>query len=470
MTSSISPAPGSPTSPPFAVTSPADMLSYIPHALGFMPEESLVVLTTSGRKLGATLRVDLPPDGSDLLVFAQGVLSFLQGDAGADGSLVVVYARQEWARGAPAPRAPMVLKLEAVLGAAGLPVGGGWFVSAGGWRDYFCMDADCCPWPGQPLDAVVDSALNAELIFGGSAFHPSAPEAVFREAPAVVARSGTSATTIPAVEDAQAHYAACCAGRWTDEAQFHATSAVWDAVLQDAGGFRVNVEPDLAGFLLASVESRTIRDFLLASACVGSVTALEGATACCLLEQSEEPDGFQERAGGRETGLTIGASVTPWVPEVVMPGELRTAVGAAEAALPVAICRIASGDNRDPSRREDAGEDAAQLYADVLAGRFTGKIDWRRVDSMTLVLGGLASVAEGESRAAVLTMCAWFEYARGRGSRAAVFLDAAEQAVPGYRLARLLQELLRRGGLPAWARIRSTAWTAEAGRTSRRAA
>jgi hypothetical protein len=469
MTSSTSPAPGSPTSPPFAVTSPADMLSYIPHALGFMPEESLVVLTTSGRRLGATLRVDLPPDGSDPLVFAQGVLSFLQGDAGADGSLVVVYARQEWARGAPAPRAAMVLKLEAVLGAAGLPVGGGWFVSAGGWRDYFCMDAECCPWPGQPLDAVVDSALNAELIFGGSAFHPSAPEAVFREAPAVVARSGTSATTMHAVEDAQAHYAACCAGHWTDQAQFHATSAVWDAVLQEAGGFQVDVEPDIAGFLLASVESRTVRDFLLASACVGSAAALEGATACCLLEQSEETDGSQEH-GSQGIDLTIGASVPPWVPGVVMPGELRAAVGAAEDALPATLRRIASDDHSDPSPRGDAGEQAAQLYADVLAGRHTGRLAWHRVDSMTLVLAGLASVAEGESRAAVLTMCAWFEYARGRGSRATVFLDAAEQAVPGYRLARLLQELLRRGGLPAWARIRSTAWTAEAGRSSRRAA
>ncbi|MFJ6003183.1 DUF4192 family protein [Arthrobacter sp. NPDC092385] len=112
-----------------------------------------------------------------------------------------------------------------------------------------------------------------------------------------------------------------------------------------------------------------------------------------------------------------------------------------------------------PSLEGRPHEDAALLYADVLAGRYTGDIAWHRVDAMTVILARIAAVSDGESRAAALTMSAWFEYARGRGSRAAVFLAAAEEAVPGYRLARLLHELLRRGGLPAWARRRSTAWT-----------
>jgi hypothetical protein len=111
------------------------------------------------------------------------------------------------------------------------------------------------------------------------------------------------------------------------------------------------------------------------------------------------------------------------------------------------------------SRASATGGGAALLYADVLAGRHTGAIAWSRVDAMACILARLAAVSDGESRAAALTMSAWFEYARGRGSRAAVYLEAAERAVPGYRLARLLHELLRRGGLPAWARKRSTAWT-----------
>jgi hypothetical protein len=70
MSYSSSPASGSPQSSSFAVTSPADILSYILHALGFLPDESLVVLTITGRRLGVTLRVDLPIGDRDPLAFA----------------------------------------------------------------------------------------------------------------------------------------------------------------------------------------------------------------------------------------------------------------------------------------------------------------------------------------------------------------------------------------------------------------
>jgi hypothetical protein len=468
MPSSSSPTPGNRQSPSFAVASPADILSYVPHALGFMPARSLVVLTTTGRRLGATLRVDLPPGGTDPLGFAEGVLSFLLGDADADGTLLIVYGGEEWPRLGPAPHEALVSTLGTVLEAAGLPVRDGWFVSAAGWRNYFCRDDDCCPWPGEPLDAVASSALGAELVFGGSAFDASAPEAVLRGAPAVaaVAAGGTtSERELRAVEDAQAHFAAACSGRWTSAAQFIATSAVWDAVLLLPRGFETAAHPDMAGFLLASIESRTIRDFLLASACLGSTRALDGAAACGL---------FGSGVSGRDGGGTPGGAeeptgvLPPVLPEAREAGGrdagLTEAVEGIRAALSASVPPAGPRELPPPGREVD---DTALLYADVLAGRFTGTIAWHRVDAMAQVLARLAAVSDGESRAAALTMSAWFEYARGRGSRAAVFLEAAELTVPGYRLARLLSELLRRGGLPAWARRRSTAWTADAARTCR---
>ncbi|MHA7238982.1 DUF4192 domain-containing protein [Arthrobacter sp. TMS1-12-1] len=459
MSSSTTPSPGTPRSPSFVVGSPADILSYVPHALGFMPDESLVVLTTSGKRLGATLRVDLPDAGADPLGFADGVLSFLQGDPDADGTLVVVYTREHWVERTPAPRSALVLTLETVLGSAGLSVRGGWLVSPGGWRDFFCMEEECCPWPGQPLDTVAHSALNAELIFGGSAFDVSAPDAVLRAAPSVAARDA-SGSAVRAVEGAQAHYAATCAGRWTTPAQFRATAALWDAVLRGAGDFAVEAEPDVAGFLLASVESRAVRDFLLAGACLGSAAALDGAVACGLLDPAAGVDAAT-RAGH-------GPAVTPWVlPTVLTDGPLQRAVaafrmaGVDDGVKAGTDAGTRSGAARAAAEPEPCGTEAL-LYADVLAGRHAGPIAWGRVDAMSVVLARLAAVSDGESRAAALTMSAWFEYARGRGSRAAVFLDAAERAVPGYRLARLLHELLRRGGLPTWARSRATAWTADA--------
>ena len=185
MFSSQHPPAAEPPTPPSVVTSAADILSYIPHALGFMPDESLVVITLANRRLGATLRVDLPPEGTDPLAFAEGVLSFLEGDLEADGTLLVVYTKQSWQRLTIPPRNTLVLNVQAVLGAAALPTRGGWLVSPSGWRDYFCIDEGCCAWPGEPLDSVSYSPLSAELVYGGSAFDTSAVAAVQRVAPAL---------------------------------------------------------------------------------------------------------------------------------------------------------------------------------------------------------------------------------------------------------------------------------------------
>jgi hypothetical protein len=61
-------------------------------------------------------------------------------------------------------------------------------------------------------------------------------------------------------------------------------------------------------------------------------------------------------------------------------------------------------------------------------------------------------------------MLGWVEFARGRGSLACVYLERAERACPGYRLAGLLKELILRGGLPDWACSPDTAWSARPGR------
>ena len=42
------------------ITGPEDILGFIPHSLGYWPEHSLVAMTLQGKRLGATLRVDLP--------------------------------------------------------------------------------------------------------------------------------------------------------------------------------------------------------------------------------------------------------------------------------------------------------------------------------------------------------------------------------------------------------------------------
>jgi hypothetical protein len=42
------------------IKTPADVLSFVGHALGFWPLKSLLRITLDANRVGATLRVDLP--------------------------------------------------------------------------------------------------------------------------------------------------------------------------------------------------------------------------------------------------------------------------------------------------------------------------------------------------------------------------------------------------------------------------
>ena len=79
------------------ITGPEDILGFIPHSLGYWPENSLVAMTLQGKRLGATLRVDLPaargrraPGARQAASMAgrhshRNVVAYLQADDAADG-------------------------------------------------------------------------------------------------------------------------------------------------------------------------------------------------------------------------------------------------------------------------------------------------------------------------------------------------------------------------------------------------
>ncbi|WP_026550804.1 DUF4192 domain-containing protein [Arthrobacter sp. Br18] len=408
---------------PFRISSPADILSYVPHALGFVPFESLVILTLTGKRLGATLRVDLPYGDGDPAQFAAGVCSFLVADDTADGSLMMLYTATPWDRPGAPPHRSMVNALDSALHRAGIGLRDGWLISPSTWRDYFCSDAQCCLWPGHPLEGVTDSALNAELIFEGSSVAPSVDAAVQLGAAAPAPQATAE------VARACAKYAALCRGRWLETSQFRATVEVWEAAISLPLPLECSEQPGVGGFLIASLGSKTVRDFLLVSSCLGLGSAVRGARACGLLEEQHP-------------------AAPPVAPALTHP--LRPAGNSGSDA--------ASWDA--PASRADA----LQL-SDLLSGRYEGAMTWSRADSVHDLLIRLSAVSAGEGKAAVCSMLAWIEFARGRGSRACVHLAEAEAAAPGYRLARLLSELISRGGMPAWARKRSSAWAAPSRRT-----
>ncbi|NKX49477.1 DUF4192 family protein [Arthrobacter deserti] len=396
------PGPGTAApSDPFKARQARDILGYVPHALGFIPTESAVLLPLAGRRVGATLRLDLPQrrDAETLNSFAGAAAGYLRRHRAADGSLLLVYTAAGW-DGGPPGYGLVAHPLRAALAGAGLPVRDGWAVGPRFWRGLYCTDPACCPDPGHSIERIADSALNAEMVYRGSR----------------VAASPEAALCLPAAPDWDPHrlredtagYAGRFAGWWTHPHTFRRTLSRWEGQLADRG------QPDqqTAPFLLASLGSTAVRDALVVQICLGLDAAYGGAHGCGLLT-------------GREAGGGFPGSGRPELPE------WRPA--------------------RSP---RSYGRD----FARVLTGDTSAPPVWARVDAAATLLGGLYSGGEGTARAACGTVLAWLEWARARGSRAQAMIGAVLAECLGYRLAVLLERLLATGKLPEWSFDPATAW------------
>ncbi|MET4062028.1 hypothetical protein ABIB35_003607 [Arthrobacter sp. UYP6] len=437
---------------PFPVSGPADILAFIPHSLGFAPRESLVLMTVDSARLGATLRLDLPASALDYTDFAARVSEILRSDRSANGVLMALYTERSWKEPGVPPYRRLVTALGQSLADAGLPIKDGWVVSATTWREYFCEDSSCCPWPGHPLHDITNSTLSAEMVYRGSAFAQSLEEAVAMDLPPVWAGAG-------AASGHRAAYVRRLEGRWCGYSQFAGTLAVWDEFFSsvaktgqggsgEAGRYResralaepknsanpsgaapngadygcpqLRADPEAVGFLLASLRVRPVRDTLLVMAALGREPALSGAVACRLLS--------------RDAG-------DPLLP----PGPEHHTVASA------------SPPHRVPG-------DAGHVFRDVLVGQYRKTPQWRGMDAAFAVFAELLAAdtadqeTDHEATAALLSLLAWIEWARGRGSRAQVYLTRCLETLPGYRLAQLLEELLATGLFPVWAQKAATAW------------
>lgn len=104
------------------------------------------------------------------------------------------------------------------------------------------------------------------------------------------------------------------------------------------------------------------------------------------------------------------------------------------------------------------GTDTLPGYGEVLLGLSPAVPDWHALKRLENLMQELASCGGGEAQAAALTANGWIEWCRGRGSFAHVSLVRALDASPGYRLAELLSEVVRRGTICGWAGRREAAW------------
>ncbi|MFJ4208203.1 DUF4192 domain-containing protein [Paenarthrobacter sp. NPDC089675] len=282
-----------------SIHQPEDILGYIPHLLGYWPEDSLVAITMQGRHLGATLRVDLPSSASPGVraSFSDYVRNHLLSDHQADGVVLAFYVDEGWDDGSVICRAmPFLVSLHQSLEAVGLPVRDAWFIGSTYWRSAFCSDPDCCPVPGLPVEQIRNSRINAELIYRGSTVGSSPAS---KDNPPVIAL-GREAD--PSVLEAERRFTEQLEDAWQSELCFDAVLAVWRQVLsravsRDLAGLRDpagSLEPrtsggsmpslldgpagrDLAGFLRATLTVPAWRDAVMVMAAAGPASAKAGA-------------------------------------------------------------------------------------------------------------------------------------------------------------------------------------------------
>lgn len=155
------------------LSTPGDVVATIPSLCGFLPRDSVVVLSLRGprRRVGLTIRLDLP--GPRAEAAAAQMLAERVAHDGGSAAVVVVYGR--------ARRQELVAQVSAALEQRGISVAESLHVDDGRWTSYACHRS-CCPDEGTPLPAA-PALVQAQRALEGRAVLGSREELVRSMAP-----------------------------------------------------------------------------------------------------------------------------------------------------------------------------------------------------------------------------------------------------------------------------------------------
>src|SRR4051812_45562584 len=148
------------------LSDPADMAAAIPHLVGFQPEESLVVvsLRRPRKRIGLTMRFDLPPESCDADLAEQVALRLVADKAAF--ALLACCTEAASVDGAP-PRADLIDHIERQLDKRDVAMLDALLIRDGRWWSYRCEDVDCCPPDGKEIPAATDIAAAHALLGRG---------------------------------------------------------------------------------------------------------------------------------------------------------------------------------------------------------------------------------------------------------------------------------------------------------------
>ncbi|WP_431709615.1 DUF4192 family protein [Glutamicibacter uratoxydans] len=130
-----------PNHEPLSLERAEDVLAYIPHALGFHPEKSVVLLLLVERRLEATLRVDLPArsaERTDYQVWIAQVCELLSRLPGLSATVGVVYPQSTAGAAGCLPWSELISCLAEELSDRDIPLHQAWCYDGGQVWDYSC--------------------------------------------------------------------------------------------------------------------------------------------------------------------------------------------------------------------------------------------------------------------------------------------------------------------------------------------
>lgn len=272
---------------------PRDLLSYIAYAIGYSPQNSLVMacLRAEGGRVGLVARQDLPAELAGVAGDLAGLLAPLAVRDGAAKVVLAVY-RQE----SLAPQ--HVATLTAAFAGAGVAVADVFQVDD---RRYRCLTCSgpCCPPEGRPVGDLQSSPVTAEMVLRGSA--------LVRDRAALV---GDLAPADGRILEEVARATARAESRWGCRGPQLVRRRVeglqlWTAALARDPG---SLSPAQTGRLLAALQDVAVRDAVILAAAPNGQRAARTLVAGSF-------DAGVARALGTVFGGT-GQAASPVAPDV----------------------------------------------------------------------------------------------------------------------------------------------------------
>lgn len=390
---------------------PRELLALLPFQLGFHPAESAVLVSLRGsrRRVGLMARTDLadladPGEGPAL---ARSLVGHLLADGARRAVLVLYTATDMQAASGAASEAGTAVRTLLAAAEHGLPEPDVecWVVGPRGYYALGCADRTCCPVGGRPLADLEATEVGAQMVLEGVR----------------VAGSRAELGVVPPAGAAARKAAQRARARW--RARGAAAGAGAEAHRWRRDGFRL-----WQGSL----------DAALAGAAIGDWPADDGAEAWT------GPRAFGPAALDLPAA-TVGRLLAALDDVLVRDAALLSFVAGNERVAE----RLVAGE-----RGADIGR-ALRPIVDAEGGR---PPEPRRLRAARAVLERIVAHAPRTGHAPGLTLLAVLAWWEGDGARAGVLVDRALAADGQYRLAVLVDQALRAGLPPGWARAAASAF------------